>query len=226
MNYPACSSRSRAAIFDMDGVLIDSEPLWWRAGVETLRTVDIHLGDHHFGETLGLPTDIALAYWYERYPWSGKSVRQVAQEIQDRVLGLIRDEGRALPGAQALIRFLSEQRIPIGLCSSSPYQVIHAVLDQLCIRRYFEVVHSGEDEPFAKPHPGAYLSCAAQLHIPPAQCVAFEDSLAGAVSAKEAGMKVIAVLRGVRSTDFDFCDTRLDTLMAFTPELLNQLLPS
>jgi HAD superfamily hydrolase (TIGR01509 family) len=217
---------SRAAIFDMDGVLINSEPLWWRAGVEALRTVDVHLDDRLFGETLGLRTDAALAYWYERYPWAGKSLKQIEQEVQDRVLGLIGDEGQALPGVYALIHFLSEQRVPMGMCSSSPYQVIHAVLDRLGIRQHFQVVYSAEDEPLGKPHPGAYLSCAARLGIPAPRCMAFEDSMAGAISAKAARMKVIAVLQGVRSTVFDFCDIRIDTLIDFTPDLLNHLLPT
>ena len=216
----------RAAIFDMDGVLINSEPLWWRAGVEALRTVDVHLSDHHFGETLGLRTDDALAHWYGRYPWAGKSLQQIEQEVKDRVLRFISDEGQALPGVYTLIRFLSEHCIPIGLCSSSPYQVIHAVLDRLGIRQHFQVVHSAEDEPLGKPHPGAYLSCAARMGVPAPRCIAFEDSVAGAVSAKAAGMKVIALLQGVRSTVFDFCDVRLDTLVEFTPGLLNQLLPT
>jgi HAD superfamily hydrolase (TIGR01509 family) len=218
-------SMNRAAIFDMDGVLINSEPLWWRAGVEALRTVNVRLDDHHFGETLGLRTDAALAHWYERYPWTGKSFQQIEQDVQERVLNLISDEGQALPGVQAVIRFLSEQRVPIGLCSSSPYQVIHAVLDRLGIRQHFQAVHSAEDEPLGKPHPGAYLSCAARLGVPAPRCIAFEDSVSGAVSAKAARMKVIAVLQGVRSTVFDFCDIRLDTLIEFTPDLLIQLLP-
>jgi mannitol-1-/sugar-/sorbitol-6-/2-deoxyglucose-6-phosphatase len=217
---------NRAAIFDMDGVLINSEPLWWRAGVEALRTVDVRLDDHHFRETLGLRTDAALAYWYERYPWTGKSLQQIEQEVQERVLNLIADEGQELPGVRAVIRFLSEQRVPIGLCSSSSYHVIHAVLERLGIGKHFQVVHSAEDEPLGKPHPGAYLSCAARLGVPAPRCIAFEDSVAGAVSAKAAQMKVIAVLQGVRSTVFDFCDIRLDTLIEFTPDLLSQLLPN
>ena len=174
----------------------------------------------------GLRTDAALAYWYERYPWTGKSLQQIEQEVQERVLNLIADEGQELPGVRAVIRFLSEQRVPIGLCSSSPYQVIHAVLDRLGIRQHFQAVHSAEDEPLGKPHPGAYLSCAARLGVPAPRCIAFEDSVAGAVSAKAAQMKVIAVMQGVRSTVFDFCDIRLDTLIEFTPDLLSQLLPS
>jgi HAD superfamily hydrolase (TIGR01509 family) len=214
---------SRAAIFDMDGVLINSEPLWWRAGVETLRTVGVHLTENHFGETAGLRTDAALTHWYERYPWVGKNLDQIEREIQDRVLKLIDEQAQPLPGVQALVRLLTEQRVPIGLCSSSPYAVIDAVLDKIGIKQHFQVVYSAMDEPLGKPHPGAYLSCASRLCVPAHRCIVFEDSLAGAVSAKAAQMKVIAVLQGVRTTVFDFCDFRLDTLSDFTPDLLHHL---
>jgi HAD superfamily hydrolase (TIGR01509 family) len=217
---------SRAAIFDMDGVLIDSEPLWWRAGVEVLRTVGVELTDDHFDETIGLRTDAALTHWYERYPWVGKSLDQIEQEVQDRVLKLICEQGQPLPGVRALVHFLTEQRVPIGLCSSSPYPVINAVLDKIGIKQHFQVVYSAEDEPLGKPHPGAYLSCASRLCVPARRCIAFEDSLAGAVSAKAAQMKVVAVLQGARSTVFDFCDLKLDSLSDFTPKLLNCLAPA
>jgi HAD superfamily hydrolase (TIGR01509 family) len=218
---------NRAVIFDLDGVLLDSEPLWWRAGVAALRTVGVHLNDNHFAETMGLRTDTAINHWFMRYPWAGKSCREVEHEVQVRVLELIQGEAQPLPGVHTLIRFLSEQFIPIGLCSSSPYSVINAVLDKLNLREYFRVVYSAEDEPLGKPHPGAYLSCASRMQVAAQRCIAFEDSLAGAVAAKSAQMKVIAVPRpnGIQPTVFDFCDVRLNTLTEFTPELLGQLLP-
>ena len=213
---------SRAAIFDMDGVLIDSEPLWWRAGVEALRTVGVHLTERHFGETMGLRTDEALTHWYERYPWVDKSLGEIEQEVQERVLKLIYEQGQPLPGVRAVVRLLTAQGAPIGLCSSSPYPVINAVLDKIDIKQHFRVVYSAQDEPFGKPHPGAYLSCASRLCVPACRCIVFEDSLAGAIAAKAAQMKVVAVLQGNRSTVFDFCDLRLDTLSNFTVDLLNQ----
>jgi sugar-phosphatase len=209
----------------MDGILINSEPLWWRAGVEALRTVGVHLTDHQLGETIGLSTDAALTHWFERYPWVGKTLTQLGQEMQDRVLELIDEEAEPLSGVQALVRFLDDQGVPIGLCSSSPYPVIDAVLTKIGLKQYFRVIYSAQDEPLGKPHPGAYLSCAAQLCVPARRCIAFEDSLVGAISAKAAQMKVIAVLQGARSTVFDFCDLRLDTLSDFSLDLLDQLLP-
>jgi mannitol-1-/sugar-/sorbitol-6-/2-deoxyglucose-6-phosphatase len=219
---------TRAAIFDMDGLLLDSEPLWWRAGVEVLRSVGVHLQDADVSQTIGLRTDAAVAHWYRRFPWAGKSCELIEAELQQRALVLISDLAQPLPGVMPLVQYLSEQGIAMGLCSSSPYTLIHAVLAKLRLSDYFRVVYSAEDEPFGKPHPGAYLSCAARLGVAAQRCVAFEDSLPGAQSAKAAQMKVVAVpnLESARSANFDFCDLRLESLAQFSPAMLAQLLPA
>lgn len=209
----------------MDGLLVDSEPLWWRAGVDVLRTVGVDLNDAQLHETMGLRTDAALAHWHSRYPWTGKTLPQVEQEIEARMLQLIRSSAQPLPGVWTLVNYLHTQGIPMGVCSSSPYSVISVVLSTLQFEPLFQAVHSAQDEPLGKPHPGAYLSCAARLGVSPQRCVAFEDSLAGAISAKAARMKVVAVpsSRAARPTSFDFCDARLDSLANFTPDLLRRI---
>jgi HAD superfamily hydrolase (TIGR01509 family) len=219
---------NRAAIFDMDGLLVDSEPLWWRAGVEALAGVGVQLDDSHLNETVGLRTDAAVAHWFSRFPWRGKSRRQIEDEVQLRVLQLIRATARPLPGVRRLLDYLAKQGLPLGLCSSSPYPVIDAVLDKLGLADAFHVVYSAEDEPFGKPHPGAYLTCASRIGVAAARCVAFEDSLPGARSAKAAQMKVVAVPNPASAvaTSFEFCDARLGSLVEFTPELLAELLPA
>jgi mannitol-1-/sugar-/sorbitol-6-/2-deoxyglucose-6-phosphatase len=127
-----------------------------------------------------------------------------------------------------LLKYLASQGLPLGLCSSSPYPVIDAVLDKLGLADAFHVVYSAEDEPFGKPHPGAYLTCASRIGVAAARCVAFEDSLPGARSAKAAQMKVVAVPNPASAvaTSFEFCDARLGSLVEFTPELLAELLPA
>jgi mannitol-1-/sugar-/sorbitol-6-/2-deoxyglucose-6-phosphatase len=215
-----------AAIFDMDGVLIDSERLWWQAGADALRTVGVDLEVSRLYETMGLRTDAALAHWFQLFPWTGKSMQEIEWEVTFRVIELIKEHAEPLPGVYDTIQLLSEHGIPIGLCSSSPHLVIGAVLKALGLESQIRVACSAEDELLGKPHPAAYLTCARQIGIDPQRCIAFEDSLRGTIAAKAAEMKVVAIPSGSdrESTKFDFCDLRLRSLTEFDESLLCQLL--
>ena len=214
-----------AVIFDMDGLLIDSEPLWWQAGVEVLRTVGVDLDDSRSHETMGLRTDAALEHWFGLFPWTGKSFQDIEQEVNSRVIQLIGEHAEPLPGVYDAIHLLSKHGIPMGVCSSSPQAVIRTVLSALGLQSNIQVVHSAEAEPFGKPLPSAYLSCAKKIGVHPHHCLAFEDSLRGATAAKAAEMKVVAVPSGrdSESTTFDFCDMRLSSLTEFDESHLLQL---
>jgi HAD superfamily hydrolase (TIGR01509 family) len=216
-----------AAIFDMDGLLIDSEPLWWQAGSEVLRTVGVNLEDGRALETYGMRTDAAMAYWFRKFPWTAKTSKQIEEEVNSRMIQILAQGVRAMPGVESAIRLLSGRSIPMGVCSSSPRVVINAVLDALNLSGAFNVVCSAEDQPYGKPHPGAYLTCARLLGISPENCVAFEDSLRGAIAAKAAEMKVVAVpSEGHRRLSaFDFCDIRLHSLTDFNLRILRRLFP-
>jgi mannitol-1-/sugar-/sorbitol-6-/2-deoxyglucose-6-phosphatase len=215
-----------AVIFDMDGLLVNTEPLWWQAGAETLRTVGVDLDDNRSVETMGLRTDAALEHWFRLFPWKGKSLLQVEQEITSRVLLLVGEHAKALPGVYEVIELFAERAIPMGVCSSSPYAVIKVVLKALGLESAIRVAYSAENEPFGKPHPAPYLSCAKQMGVAPRNCIAFEDSLNGAIAAKRAEMTVVAVPSCADSTatTFDFCDLQLRSLSEFSESLLAQLL--
>ncbi len=182
-----------AFIFDMDGLLIDSEPLWRRAEISVLATVGVQLTDEMCKETMGSRLDEMVAYWYARFPWTGKSQPEIAREILTRVTTLIMAEGEAMPGVQEILDRLLAQGMPLGLASSSPPELIEAVLTRLKIQSAFSVVCSAVDEALGKPDPGVYLTAARQLGVDPVLCVALEDSLAGVASAAGAGMMVVAV---------------------------------
>ena len=104
--------------------------------------------------------------------------------------------------------------------------MIEAVLGKLDLQSTVQVAYSAEDEPMGKPHPGAYLSCAKQIGVHPHQCIAFEDSLYGAIAAKAAEMKVVAVPSNSdhQSMMFDFCDMQLRSLAEFNASFLSELL--
>ena len=212
----------RAAIFDMDGLLIDSEPLWKQAEIEVFGSVGVALDDALCEQTVGLRIDALVQHWFDRFPWTNKTRLRVQQELTERVAQLISEQGRALPGVESVVALLADRGLPLALCSSSPRRLIEAAVARLELAARLRVVHSADDEPFGKPHPAAYLSVARLLDVPPEQCLVFEDSLAGAVSAKAARMQVVAVPSS-QPHRFTFCDAQLSSLTEFTPALFAQL---
>lgn len=208
----------------MDGVLIDSEPLWRRAEIETFATVGLELADEDCLETTGLRIDEAVGYWFARSPWTSREPAEMARAIVDRVGELIREEGTPLPGVHTSIEAARERGWRLGLASSSPRILIETVLENFDLREAFETACSAEDEEQGKPHPAVYLSAATHLGIDPRACIAIEDSLNGVRSALAAQMRCIAVLPDETRTDsrFDIAHVRLDDLHEL-PEALEEL---
>lgn len=206
------------AIFDMDGLLTESESRWRSAEREAAAGLGIPLADSDFDKTMGVRMRDVAALWYSWHPWSGPTTDEVADQVIARVIELGRD-AKPLPGVLESIRWLRQQGIRLALCSSSDMVLITATLEALDLVDVFEVVHSAEADEFGKPHPQPYLTTASRLGVTPSECVVFEDSVSGCVSAKAAGMRVIAVpdpvVRG--SGQFGFVDLVLDSLAQFDP---------
>ena len=183
----------RAAIYDLDGLAIDSEPSWVEAEVSVMGELGVPLTPALCRQTTGMRLDEAVALWASRFAWQGPSVSQVRERIVARATALIVARAPAKPGLQESLRVMAEAGLRCAMASSSPVTLIRAVLEKLGLTSAFEVVASAEAEPFGKPHPGVYLSTAAALGVEPAVCVALEDSLNGVVAAKAARMRCIAV---------------------------------
>jgi sugar-phosphatase len=183
----------KAAIFDMDGLLIDSEPLWRLAEQEVFATVGVHLNDTLCGETMGLRSDEVVHHWFQRFPWSDPSPGEVEGILIARMHELILHRGEAMPGVDEVLGQIHQAGLRLGLASSSPPLLIKAVLERLGIADRFEVTCSAIHEKRGKPDPAVYLTAAQQLGVEPKECLAFEDSLAGVRSACAAGMMVIAI---------------------------------
>lgn len=182
-----------AVIFDMDGVLIDSEPLWKIAMEEVFHSVGCHLTRKDFQKTVGLRIDEVITYWYNAVGWNGFSANDVETKIVARMVELIRQHGEPLPGVLETIAFLKDRNRKIGLATSSYSVLIDTVLDTLSITHLFDVTHSAEHEEFGKPHPAVYLSVAKKLQVDARKCLVVEDSLNGIISGKAAKMNVICI---------------------------------
>jgi sugar-phosphatase len=182
-----------AVIFDMDGVLIDSEPIWQDVEIELLGRLGVPLTREMCSQTMGFRVNEAVAHWHDRYPWTGPTVDEVADTLVDGVIAAIGERGELKEGVTDAVAFLEDAGLRLAIASSSYYRVIDAVLDGCGLRAHFEVVHSAEDETRGKPDPAVYLTAAAKLDVAPSRCIAIEDSPNGVVSAKRAGMTCIAV---------------------------------
>ena len=182
-----------AVLFDMDGLLVDSEPLWHRAEIAVFARYGLHLTPELCRLTKGKFVVEVTTFWYQRHPWSGASPEEVATEIVDEVAALVRTTSTLLPGVHHALEFCRDRVPLLGLASSSPMRLIDEVLDRFGLRSYFDVVHSAEAEAAGKPDPAVFLTAAALLGVPPGRCVVLEDSPAGVGAALAAGMQCIAV---------------------------------
>lgn len=183
----------QAAIFDLDGLLIDSEPLWRRLEREVFAEVGVMLSEDDCRSTIGLRCDAVVSKWYEAYPWPSISPAEVQQRIEDRVCAVIRSEGQALAGVHHALEVVRDLGLLLAVASSSPASIIDAALERLEIGHLFPVRCSAAELAQGKPHPAVYLNAARTLEVSPASCVAFEDSMPGIESALAAGMKAIAI---------------------------------
>jgi sugar-phosphatase len=183
----------KAAVFDMDGLLIDSEPLWREAEISVFRSVGVPLDEEMCRETVGVRLDEVVRHWYRKFPWRGESVDVVEARIQEEISRLIVNRGKPMPGVRQTIDMLIAAKYELAVASSSPMQLIRAALETFGLIENFSVLHSAEAEEKGKPHPAVYLSAMSRLGVDPSNCVAFEDSAIGVRAAKSAGAWVIAV---------------------------------
>jgi sugar-phosphatase len=212
----------RALIFDMDGVLVDSEPLWRLAERQVFAEVGLDLTDADCERTMGMRTDEVIEHWYRLLPWRGATCAEVEAQLEGRMRDLIAERATAMPGVAESIAMARAEGLALGLASSSAPPLIEAVLTKLVLGDAFAVAHSAIEEDFGKPHPAVFLTTARLLGIEPAACVAIEDSVVGVRSGKAAGMRVIAVPPPhlFDEAGYDEADFRLRSLEDLTPDML------
>ena len=182
-----------AVIFDMDGVLIDSEPLWKIAMEEVFSGLGSRLKKEDFQKTVGLRIDEVIHYWNIKENWGVRDESEVEEAIIVKMESLIATQPAALEGVIDTLNYLKLRNIPVGLATSSSSRLIKVVLDKLEIKQLFNFVHSAEMEQFGKPHPAVYLTVAKKLAVLPEKCLVIEDSLNGIISAKAAKMTAVCI---------------------------------
>ncbi|EPE7077770.1 hexitol phosphatase HxpB [Cronobacter sakazakii] len=209
-----------AAIFDMDGLLIDSEPLWDQAELEVMATLGVDTSRRHeLPDTLGLRIDLVVALWFAQQPWNGPSLDEVTQRIITRAMTLVEEKHPLLPGVADAIALCKAQGLKVGLASASPLRMLERVLTLFDLREQFDVLASAEHLPYSKPHPQVYLDAAAKLGVDPLCCVTLEDSVNGMVATKAARMRSIVVPAEENRSDarWALANVRLNSLTELEP---------
>src|SRR5437016_2098750 len=181
------------AIFDFDGVLVNSEKQHERAWMETASILKKSITRECFFNGFGMKNERFIT---DVLKWTDdqEEIKRVIQIKEKLFLAIAHNEGvKLLPGVTTWLEVLHEHKIPCAIGSSSIRKNIEVALENSPIRAYFKAIISGEDVHHGKPHPEVFLLCAQALQTKPEKCVVFEDALFGIEAAVRAKMKAIAV---------------------------------
>jgi mannitol-1-/sugar-/sorbitol-6-/2-deoxyglucose-6-phosphatase len=214
-----------AVIFDLDGIIIESEPLWKETEKKVFAGVGLSLTTEMCRRTIGLDTYDTIKFWYSEMPWKGKNFARLYREIIETMRITMQEKVQLKKGFPETLRIIKGKSLPVAVATSSPPVLIETALNKFGILDEFDVLHSSLKEKYGKPHPGVYLTTARRLGKDPRNCLAFEDSFNGAIAAKAARMKVVSVPDPSDFPDrrFDFSDLKLSSLLEFTEEKFMQL---
>jgi HAD superfamily hydrolase (TIGR01509 family) len=211
----------RAVVFDLDGVLLESEEVWDAVRETYVRERGGRYDDEVQRAMMGMSSPEWSRYLHET---AGVPARpdDINAEVAGRMLAAYRERLPLLPGAVDSVRRLAE-RFLLGLASSSNRELIDAALDAAGIARLFAATVSSEEVAHGKPAPDVYLEAARRLGVAPARCAAVEDSHGGIRSARSAGMRVIAIPNPSYPPDEEalaLADLAIGSLDELTPELV------
>lgn len=209
-----------AIIFDMDGVLIDSQPMHYLGDQQTLAAHGVHVPVEEMTAYAGTTNQLRFELFKERYHLEADTADLIRQR-EETMIRLVR-ESDAVPtaGSVDLLKSIKAVGLKTAVASSSSYPFIYAVLEKLGIVSYFDLIFSGEDVKNGKPAPDVFLKTCDKLDEKPENCVVIEDSANGVLAAVRAGMtclgyqnptsgeqdlsKADAVVDDFRTIDADF----------------------
>jgi sugar-phosphatase len=209
----------------MDGLLIDSEPLWYQAALEVMGDFGINIGEEEYSLTIGLRTKEFLDFWFRRHNVDMALLPATEKAITGSVIEKIRQEGKIMPGVEETISLFRSKGFHIGLATSSPLSLVEAMVERTGLHNTFMAYTSAEHLPYGKPHPQVYLDCAIALGSYPSACICFEDSFNGMIAAKAARMKCVVVPEPSRRHEsrWHAADHLLHSLSDFDESVLEKI---
>lgn len=211
----------------MDGLLIDSEPLWREAGRETLARYNRTLTDEQYHSSTGLRTEEWVELWFNYFGISMQYAQAAVDTIIQKAIEKIDERGEAMPGVHEVLALFTKMNFKLGLATSSPMSLAQVVLKKLGLQDKFDAIATAEHLPLGKPHPMVYLNCTESLGVEATQCIAFEDSFNGMLAAKAARMKCVVVpaKEDYALLKWHAADLKLESLLLFNETDLQILMP-
>lgn len=213
----------KAVIFDLDGLLVDSEELWFETCRRVLDEYGVGIQEEHRVELMGRGN--LSSFFIERFGVQDKR-ETIREKIWDTFYQLAEAGLKPMPGAvESVQRFSS--RFDLGVASSAHTNYVEMAVNQLGIKGHFRALVGGDQVERAKPYPDVFLKTAAILKIDPMECVVLEDSPNGIEAAKSANMFCIAIPnRYLQNGDFSKADLQIPTLEFLELQMLQELINS
>lgn len=212
----------KAVIFDMDGVIIDSEPIHYRVNQRLFKELMLDITEEEYNTFIGCSNSDMWGTLKDKYGLQEGVENLIAHQIEENINDLHNSNQKPISGIVELLDNLASENIKIGLASSSPMRYIEKVLEELALEKYFMIKVSGEDLENSKPNPDIYLKAASLIGESPEKCLAIEDSYNGVIAVKKAGMKCIG-FNNVNSGNQDIsqADIIIDSIEDITFDLLD-----
>lgn len=181
----------KAVIFDMDGVIIDSEPIHFEVDMQTMRDLGFNISSEELEKYVGTTNEYMFTDLKNRYNINQSIEEIINYKVEIAKNKVIESDLEPIEGIKELLLDLKNKNISTAIASSSPRNFIDVVVSKFNLRDYFNFIVSGEEVDNGKPAPDIYIETAKKLGLHPEECTVIEDSRNGVLAAKAAGMKCI-----------------------------------
>jgi len=181
-----------AVMFDLDGVLADSEPWWNQIDAKLLAEYGVNYRGEHHRDVLGVSYQVAIEFYKNAFCISAP-VEELMRRRGEIATDFFANRVGLFPSAKTTLERLREMKLPLALATSSVSASAYPFLQRTGINDFFDVIVTGDEVPRGKPHPDIYLQTSKKLCVPPEVCLVIEDALAGVAAAKAARIRVAAI---------------------------------
>jgi HAD superfamily hydrolase (TIGR01509 family) len=213
-----------AVIFDMDGVIIDSEPFHWEVNKRIFNELGVTVSEAEYQQYIGTSNTDMWTSIKHRHCLAQTVTQLVAMQVDGNIQHMKTEPLPEIQGVVELIRMLHSNGVPLALASSSPHRIIEMVLSAFDIRGYFDAVVSGEDFKQGKPAPDIFLKASELLGVSPQSCVVIEDSTNGVLASEKAGMHSVGFInKNSGMQNLDKADFTINCFSGLSIQKLHEL---